>query len=158
MDKSFHPPVYNGCNYLSMLWFKLNHVSERAPGLCMDEGWISSNPLTRMHSLINRYKTVQCNTTSQPQENYKRRLWVRIPKRRPIVRQLLFYSISMQQQVPCRPDFSLKFGGLWTRFSLVTSQKNHIMFEDCARMQTQAKGKVALTHNSATQGKKHKKW
>ena len=39
--------------------------------LCMDDGWIFSNSLTRMHTLINRYKTVQCNTTSQPLENYK---------------------------------------------------------------------------------------
>ena len=26
MDKYFHPTVYNGCNYLSMLEWKLNHV------------------------------------------------------------------------------------------------------------------------------------
>ena len=28
MDKWFHPTVYNGCNYLSMLGLKLNHVSK----------------------------------------------------------------------------------------------------------------------------------
>ena len=33
MDKWFHPIHYNGCNYLSMLGLKLNHVSKRAPGL-----------------------------------------------------------------------------------------------------------------------------
>ena len=32
MDKWFHPAFYNGCNYLSMLGLKLNHVSKRAPG------------------------------------------------------------------------------------------------------------------------------
>ena len=29
MDKQFHPILYNGCDYLSML--KLNHVGERGP-------------------------------------------------------------------------------------------------------------------------------
>ena len=29
MDEWFHPTVYNGCNYLSMLGLKLNHVSKR---------------------------------------------------------------------------------------------------------------------------------
>ena len=29
MDKQFHPIHYNGCNYLSMLGLKLNHVSKR---------------------------------------------------------------------------------------------------------------------------------
>ena len=29
MDKWFHPILYNGCNYLSMLGLKLNHVSKR---------------------------------------------------------------------------------------------------------------------------------
>ena len=29
MDKSFHPTVHNGCNYLSILGLKLNHVSKR---------------------------------------------------------------------------------------------------------------------------------
>ena len=28
MDKSFHPTLYQACNYLSMLWLKLNHVSK----------------------------------------------------------------------------------------------------------------------------------
>ena len=31
MDRLFHPTHYNGCNYLSMLGFKLNHVSKRGP-------------------------------------------------------------------------------------------------------------------------------
>ena len=31
MDKQFHPTLYNGCNYLSMLGIKLNHASERGP-------------------------------------------------------------------------------------------------------------------------------
>ena len=31
MDKLFHPIHYNGCNYLSMLGLKLNHVSKRGP-------------------------------------------------------------------------------------------------------------------------------
>ena len=31
MDKWFHPTLYNGCNYLSMLGLKLNHVSKRGP-------------------------------------------------------------------------------------------------------------------------------
>ena len=26
-----HPTLYNGCNYLSMLGLKLDHVSERGP-------------------------------------------------------------------------------------------------------------------------------
>ena len=29
MDKLFHPTHYNGCNYLSMLGLKSNHVSKR---------------------------------------------------------------------------------------------------------------------------------
>ena len=31
MDKWFHPILYYGCNYLSMLGLKLNHVSKRGP-------------------------------------------------------------------------------------------------------------------------------
>ena len=31
IDKLFHPIHYNGCNYLSMLGLKLNHVSKRGP-------------------------------------------------------------------------------------------------------------------------------
>ena len=31
MDNLFHPALYNGCNYLSMVWLKLIHVSKRAP-------------------------------------------------------------------------------------------------------------------------------
>ena len=31
MDKSLHPTLYNGCDYLSMLGLKLNHVSKRGP-------------------------------------------------------------------------------------------------------------------------------
>ena len=31
MDKQFHCPLYNGCNYLWMLWLKLNHFSTRGP-------------------------------------------------------------------------------------------------------------------------------
>ena len=30
-DRWFHPTLYNGCNYLSMLGLKLNHVSKRGP-------------------------------------------------------------------------------------------------------------------------------
>ena len=29
MDKLFHPILYNGCDYISMLGLKLNHVSKR---------------------------------------------------------------------------------------------------------------------------------
>ena len=29
MDRKFHPIHYNGCNYLSMLGLKINHVSKR---------------------------------------------------------------------------------------------------------------------------------
>ena len=32
MDMQFHPTFYDGCDYLSMLAFKLFHVSKRAPG------------------------------------------------------------------------------------------------------------------------------
>ena len=31
MDKEFHPTLYNGCNYLSMLGLKLNLISKRRP-------------------------------------------------------------------------------------------------------------------------------
>ena len=31
MDKYFHPTLYNGCNYLSMMVLKLNRVSKRGP-------------------------------------------------------------------------------------------------------------------------------
>ena len=34
IDRSFHPILYNGRNYLSMLRFKLNRVSKRGPS-----GW-----------------------------------------------------------------------------------------------------------------------
>ena len=32
MDKLFYPTLYNGCNYLSMLGLKSNHVSKRGHG------------------------------------------------------------------------------------------------------------------------------
>ena len=37
MDKEFHPTLYNGCNYLTMLGFMLNHFNKGAPDdrLCM---------------------------------------------------------------------------------------------------------------------------
>ena len=31
MDKQFYPTIYNGCDYLSMLGLKLNHISKRGP-------------------------------------------------------------------------------------------------------------------------------
>ena len=36
MGKKFHPTLYNGCDYLSMLGLKLNHVSKRGPGVCCE--------------------------------------------------------------------------------------------------------------------------
>ena len=47
MDKQFHPILYNGCNYLSMLGLKLNHVSKR--GRWCFRGWrpISRNSIIR---------------------------------------------------------------------------------------------------------------
>ena len=36
MGKKFHPTLYNGCDYLSMLGLKLNHVSQRGPGVCCE--------------------------------------------------------------------------------------------------------------------------
>ena len=41
MNKQFHPILHNGCNYLSMLGFKLNHVSKRC------SWWHHSKWLTR---------------------------------------------------------------------------------------------------------------
>ena len=35
MDKSFRPTLYWACDYLSMLGFKLNHVSKRGPSWCL---------------------------------------------------------------------------------------------------------------------------
>ena len=32
MDKQFHPTHFNGCNHLSMVGLKLNHVSKGGPG------------------------------------------------------------------------------------------------------------------------------
>ena len=32
MDDLFHPTICNGCDYLSMLELKFNHVSDRGPG------------------------------------------------------------------------------------------------------------------------------
>ena len=40
MDKSFHPTLYNGCNYLSMMTLKLNHVSKKEPMCLCDQGSI----------------------------------------------------------------------------------------------------------------------
>ena len=36
MDKEFHPTLYNGCNYLSMVGLDLNHVSKRGPNVFWD--------------------------------------------------------------------------------------------------------------------------
>ena len=46
MDKWFHPTLYWGCNYLSILGFKLIHVSKRGHG-CL--GAISGGIITRWH-------------------------------------------------------------------------------------------------------------
>ena len=40
MNKWLHPTLYNGCNYLSMLGLKLNHVSKSGPRLFMS--WFQS--------------------------------------------------------------------------------------------------------------------
>ena len=33
MDKQFYPTLYRVCDNLIMLWFKLNHVSKKGPGV-----------------------------------------------------------------------------------------------------------------------------
>ena len=49
MDKQFHPTVYDGCNYLSMLGLKLNHVSEGGHWLTMP-GWPTTYEEWNLHS------------------------------------------------------------------------------------------------------------
>ena len=39
MDKQFHPTLYSTCDYLSMLGFKLNHVSKRGPSASAPSCW-----------------------------------------------------------------------------------------------------------------------
>ena len=39
MDTLFHPTLYDGCNYLSMLGLKLIYVSERGPRYCECKVW-----------------------------------------------------------------------------------------------------------------------
>ena len=49
-DKQFHPTLYNGCNYLSMLGLKLNHVSKRAPSI-FGHQWFRVIYVTRKSSI-----------------------------------------------------------------------------------------------------------
>ena len=44
-DKWFHPTHYIGCNYLSMLGFKLNHVRKRGP-------WPSEETVLKNHGFL----------------------------------------------------------------------------------------------------------
>ena len=58
MDKLFHPILYNGCNYLSMLGLKLNHVKKRGPSSVeMDnrrQGNVDTNKLFILFSQVNK--------------------------------------------------------------------------------------------------------
>ena len=45
MDKQFHPMLYHGCNYLSMLGLKWNLVSKGAPSV--GETWRPSDAYMR---------------------------------------------------------------------------------------------------------------
>ena len=49
MDKKFNPTIYNGCDYLSMLRLKLNHVSKKEPQVC---GSICTKILPRNWSFV----------------------------------------------------------------------------------------------------------
>ena len=44
LDKLFYLTLYNGCNYLSMLVFKLNYVSRRGPW-CLLVSYVKNNSL-----------------------------------------------------------------------------------------------------------------
>ena len=50
MDKLFHPTLYNGCNYLSMLGLKFNNISKRNPRhLCAKEQHV---PISQMYITV----------------------------------------------------------------------------------------------------------
>ena len=52
MDKWFHTTLYNGCNYLSMLGLKLNHVSKRGrrkSAKSMTDNVSSADQYSRQH-------------------------------------------------------------------------------------------------------------
>ena len=57
MDKQFHPTVYNGYNYLSMLGLKLNHVSKRG------HWWLFYSGLNRHQTILHTFLNFFLNLT-----------------------------------------------------------------------------------------------
>ena len=78
MDKLFHTTVYNGCNYLSMLGLKLNHVSksgQRDETVGHDKYWFSVKFLphtagSSMHFLCGPHMLYPENWVSFQQHNH----------------------------------------------------------------------------------------
>ena len=64
MDKLFYPTFYNGCNYLSMLGLKLNHVSKRGPQLNQKVTYVSVNWITI--GCVNSLLLIGCQANPWP--------------------------------------------------------------------------------------------
>ena len=63
MDKYFHPTLYNGCSYLSMLWLKLNHVSKKGPWCHQEQltSWAKVDPALCHHMTSPGHNMLKAN-------------------------------------------------------------------------------------------------
>ena len=65
MDELFHPTLYNGCNYLSMLGLKLIHVSKSGPSSQLDGLWKYSWENTNRKQ-VGRYQSIWISRVCNP--------------------------------------------------------------------------------------------
>ena len=82
MDKYFHPTLYNGCNYLSMLGLKLNHVSKWGSKSAKWDNfdWTRATLNILMQSL--KYKAPCITRTSVPVVCISRTNWSLAPMKK----------------------------------------------------------------------------
>ena len=64
MEKLFHPTLYNGCDFLSMVGLKLTHVSKTGPWLYINRWFLSSTVFfyfdNSNHTMINLKNPTSC--------------------------------------------------------------------------------------------------
>ena len=136
MDTYFHPTPYNGCDYLSVLGLKLNHVSKRGP-------WYQPQWFENRHGALGNYEAdSQCTTPYcaiyielQPSN----RLWLEEPEgRQPVGFSVIFgltshsgNAICLSRALPCGiPNFLLEILDSCHphRLSLIHSSSNTALF------------------------------
>ena len=142
MDEHFHPIYYNGCNYFTMLWLKLNHVSMGGPYLnCC--GWIKLVILKKQLCVLIICKNMReelVATQLHCRDICKSSLWFNFnPSTTNCRENLNSFEISLAQRI-LRPHIACwrlnapladlhKYGLIpWRRHSLkVSSHNSHVM-------------------------------